>query len=309
MGGHIIKRVTLVTLALTVQLSCGALERLRPHTLPEPIEHISGTIPTTPTIIPLPPKLSHKALPTIATSLPRTPVVLLKEAEKAVKATVPILKTGLWDRIIETSLERLAAAETFHFSIDGVLEITGGSGKSTLPVKINGSYKSPDSIEIRMTIETGLFVLDTRAISINGTLYTNNLKTASWQEEPSQGVRVQFPLELALDQLGMLGNLTPVGQEKIGAESVTHLRGFIAKNQLLPELTGKSVHLWIVNQTKDIRKIEAKVPIDIRMLGTPFKDIQNGAVTTLDMQLTIYGYGDSVEISPPQTGYSEPVSE
>ncbi len=249
---------------------------------PDTASSQSSTLPPTPTASPTP-----EPTPT------PTPAPVLSQAEKEERAQA----------ILMAALEAMAAARSFHFDVDALLDTQTSSFSARIPVYVDGDYQAPDRVRATTRVSLGpLFSISTETIAIGDRVYMTDIQTGEFRaaQNPAAGFVLPNPPEFASDAAALLGDLDFFGETTLDGAPVYHLRGVLPQD-VFGNAEGEAViDYWIGVEDSVVRKMEAKGALSLEagdLGGGQLGSISGNA--TLTMTISFSAFNAPVTIEAP----------
>ena len=203
--------------------------------------------------------------------------------------------------IVAAALDALAAAESYHFLVEAVVNVEEDGTTMELPFTFEGDFQQPDRLRGEMTMSLGFFSIDTEIVLIGEDYYAKNPASGEW--EANSTALEAFPQPIAMFAMpGTLTSLTAdpvlVGTEHLDGAEAYRLR--LSGDELdlgADELI--TLDLWVGLEDLKLRRIEASVA---GVSSDAAAGVSSGLLSgelTVDVNAVISGYGAPVDIQPP----------
>ena len=286
-------------LALSTATACADSGEDDATPMPEPTSTPAPTATPVPTPSPTPaPTATPVPTPSPTPAPTAIPIPAASEAPKP--APAPAGEPDAED-IVAAALDALAAAESYHFLVEAVVNVEEEGTTMELPFTFEGDFQQPDRLRGEMTMSLGFFSVDTEIVLIGEDYYAKNPASGEW--EANSAALEAFPQPIAMFAMPeTLTSLTAdpvlVGIEELDGMRTYRLRLTEEGHQLG---AGESItlELWIDSEELRLRRIAATVADLSSDAAAGASDGLLSGELTVDVNAVISSYDAPVNIQPP----------
>ncbi len=150
--------------------------------------------------------------------------------------------------IVEAGVASLVAAGSYRFEMDMIVFSKPPYAPYKLLLATEGDFEAPDRMRVTVSVTSTGHATQIDAVFIGEVGYVRNTETGQWEisQEP---ISPFFPDQFARLEPARLRNLEIAGEETLGGESVFHITGVVASEELLSAYAGMTgilnVDYWI----------------------------------------------------------------